>query len=508
MAESSEVAVIAEAPIKPMSLFDGMANFATGLGTSKDKTEGNIWEHSNRNSDHISLSARFREDWISQKVCKILPQDMTRSWRDFDSDDAMEADKEFQIARIFREAYKWARLYGTSFVIMDVADGRTTDKPVNWRKLGTGCIRSFNVVDRTRITVIGEIDQEPMSPTFGLPTHYQFVNSPTRIHKSRIIRFEGTELPIYERQRNLWYSDSVLIPLMKQIDNFHVTSTAAANMVQEANIDIISVDGLANMLENDLGTAAMLQRFSDWKSIKSVFGVSILDQAEEYNQKSIQLSGVKDLIWEYLKMVAAAVGIPATRFLSASPDGMNATGESDLINYIEMLQGLQSDIFEPRLTVVDALLSRHYNIPEEAFKYEWGCIFPESSAQKEDREKVEAEKLKTLTEAGIISLDSALDSAKRSGLVHADAKVGELPKPAAPAAKPAAKKKVGDAASDGGDGIGKHDDQEFDEEALLHGTIHEMEHTNDPKVARSIAKDHLAEDPDYYIKLAKMEAMP
>lgn len=33
----------------------------------------------------------------------------------------------------------------------------------------------------------------------------------------------------------------------------------------------------------------------------------------------------------------------------------------------------------------------------------------------------------------------------------------------------------------------------------------EMEHTNDPTVARKIAQDHLDEDPEYYSKLAKME---
>lgn len=38
------------------------------------------------------------------------------------------------------------------------------------------------------------------------------------------------------------------------------------------------------------------------------------------------------------------------------------------------------------------------------------------------------------------------------------------------------------------------------------GTKVESEHTKDPKVAREIARDHLTEDPRYYIKLAKIEA--
>lgn len=48
-------------------------------------------------------------------------------------------------------------------------------------------------------------------------------------------------------------------------------------------------------------------------------------------------------------------------------------------------------------------------------------------------------------------------------------------------------------------------DDAFDADELARGTLHEMEHTDDPDVAKEIAKDHLAEDPDYYKKLEAIE---
>jgi hypothetical protein len=42
---------------------------------------------------------------------------------------------------------------------------------------------------------------------------------------------------------------------------------------------------------------------------------------------------------------------------------------------------------------------------------------------------------------------------------------------------------------------------------LERGTEHEMEHTNDRKMARQIALDHLAEDPDYYKHLDVLESV-
>ncbi len=57
--------------------------------------------------------------------------------------------------------------------------------------------------------------------------------------------------------------------------------------------------------------------------------------------------------------------------------------------------------------------------------------------------------------------------------------------------------------------IGKHNhisDENFLEDELLKGIEIEMEHTDDPEVAKAIAKDHLAgEFFDYYTRLIKME---
>jgi len=49
----------------------------------------------------------------------------------------------------------------------------------------------------------------------------------------------------------------------------------------------------------------------------------------------------------------------------------------------------------------------------------------------------------------------------------------------------------------------KRDPADFDPAALAAGIEVEMGHTDDPEVAQDIAMDHLREDPEYYVKLAK-----
>ena len=56
--------------------------------------------------------------------------------------------------------------------------------------------------------------------------------------------------------------------------------------------------------------------------------------------------------------------------------------------------------------------------------------------------------------------------------------------------------------------IGKHNDSpdsDFDADELALGIKTEMEHTDNEEEAKSIAKDHLKEDPSYYTHLKEME---
>lgn len=417
-------------------LGDGLQNLVTGLGTNADKSVHNEWVRSGGNQDWNSLIARFREDWIAQKVCTIIPQDATREWRKISTKEGVEADKHFRIRKLFMDASKWARVFGTAAIFMDLKKAGKLETPLDLSRLKKGCITSLQVIDRTRLVPVGMTEMNPLSPHYGMPEFYQLAGSTKKIHCSRFIRFEGTELPMYENWRNQWYSDSVLIPLRTTMDNFHVAAQNASQLTNEACTDVVTVEGLQALLTSPEGELAVMKRFRLMKQMKSNFNVLLLDTTEEYTTKTVALNGVKDLIWEYLRVIAAAVGIPATRFLSASPDGMNATGESDLNNYIDLLTGFQESCYSPRLEIIDAVLQAHFGIPE--YTYEWNCIFPESAIQKQERECKLIDSLAKAVKEGAITPQAANNILIKRGIFTAE-ELGEPPKhkPAnAPSDKP------------------------------------------------------------------------
>lgn len=392
---------------KNLRMSDGLENIMTGMGTTGDKTSYNAWSHSNQNFDHVTLSARYREDWLSQKIVDIIPTDTTREWRHFPNNKpAQEADKKFRLQHLVATAMKWARLYGTAYIILDLKGSGPLSSPLDLNRLKKGCIRSLQVVDRVRLVPMGVIDTTPMSLNYGMPTQYQFVGSPETIHHTRIIRFEGTELPLFELMRNQYLSDSILIPFMGTIDSFHMAAGAAANLCVESNVDVVSIEGLQDIISSPEGELALMKRFRIMKQMKSAYNVLLLDSQETFNSKSVALTGLQNLIWEYLQIVAAAVGIPATRFLSTQPKGLNASGDADISNYIDAIKGVQDAEIAPRMEVLDKVVQAHFGLPE--WDYEWKDIFPESSAQRQTRIKTTCDTVANLVETGTITPDAGI----------------------------------------------------------------------------------------------------
>lgn len=85
---------------------------------------------------------------------------------------------------------------------------------------------------------------------------------------------------------------------------------------------------------------------------------------------------------------------------------MNATGESDLVNYIDLLVGLQKSIFDPRIKIIDTIIQAHFGIPE--WTYRWNSIFPESNVDRANRAKDVADSITSLVDKNIITPEAAI----------------------------------------------------------------------------------------------------
>lgn len=368
---------------------DGLENLIANMGTHIDKRANSKFVNSVRLSakgNEAELDALYRTDWLAGKVVDIIPEDMTREWREFKGDDDLdpevvrklvEEEERLDLSGAFETADKWSRLYGTSLIVMSVDDGQTPDKPLRLDAIKPGSLRHIKVVDRNRFTNTEMVPiADPLSVNYGMPEFYRFNDTSVRIHHSRVIRFDGVKLPYDLFRENNYVSDSVLDRLYDALTNFVTVSNGSASMVYESNVDIIKVKSFMNQLSSPNGEAHLQKRFTMASMAKSFNNMLLLDSEEEYQSKSNNFAGLRDLLDAYGKFLAAASDIPATRLLGTSASGLNATGEGDLKNYYDMIRSKQKSKYKPKLDYFDEIMVRNLGLdPDADYSYEFKSLF-------------------------------------------------------------------------------------------------------------------------------------
>ena len=74
----------------------------------------------------------------------------------------------------------------------------------------------------------------------------------------------------------------------------------------------------------------------------SIYRGAVIDgQDIKVTQHSASFGSVPELVMTFAQLLSAASDIPATRFLSQAPGGLNATGDSDLQNYYNMIDSIR-----------------------------------------------------------------------------------------------------------------------------------------------------------------------
>lgn len=410
--ENYESAKVMDSPSD--ELHDSLENLVAQLGTSQDKRSHSRFVNNKRLSmDGMQeeLNALYRTDWLAGKVVDIIPDDMTREWRYFSGDlepDTVELlveeEERLALANAFNQAHKWARLYGTAFIVMNVDDGEPVDKPLQINKIKKGGLKHIKVVDRHRIDRADlQPIENPLDPNYGMPIYYRFVNTNIKIHHSRVIRFDGIHLPFDEFKRNNYMSDSVLDRLYEALTNFNTVASGSASMVYETNVDVMKIKGLMNYLQSPEGTSLIQKRFTMAGMLKSFNNMLLLDNEEEYDKKQNTFAGIPDLLYAHALFMAGGSDIPATRLLGSSASGLNATGEGDMKNYYDTIKSKQSKDYKPKLDFFDKIMAKNLGLKDDAdLSYKFNSLFQMTPKEQADTEFVNAQRDAIYLDRGIV----------------------------------------------------------------------------------------------------------
>jgi phage-related protein (TIGR01555 family) len=391
-------------------VYDGLKNVVTGLGGATSKRYHDKWELA-MFGNYAELDACYTSNWIAGKIVDIPAVDMTREWRRIKSDGAEDiavAEVEHGLQQKVQEAVGWARLYGGSGILM-LTDQDLT-KPLRPELIKKGSLKSLKVFDRYDI-VAGTINTwDILADNYLSPEFYTIRGGQMNIHTSHIARFIGVRLPLRLQQLTQGWGASFLRKCLEEITDMAAANQGIAELMREANIDVITRNGLAD----DLTTgqqAKIIERYELFSMMKGNIRMALLDggdgegggSAEKFERKTLNLSGVAPVIEQFMTLVSGAADIPVTRMFGTSAKGMNATGEGDDRNYNASIRAQQTNYLPGPLRTLDEVLVRSAlgNFPKN-YDYVWNPLALPDNLENAQTEKLQADKHILYLDNGIV----------------------------------------------------------------------------------------------------------
>ena len=351
---------------------DGYVNLLNKYGTKQDNSEAYKFEREPVIPD-MQLTGLYEGNGLFSKIIDTPAEEALKHGFDLNlKSDELNAFVEDALDDLEWDekaatAIKWARLYGGALIVMLIDDGRGLEEPVDWEHIRS--IDELRVYERSIVqpdyTSLYQQDYGGKGvgnrvSKFGQPEYY-YVSSiygSFKVHESRCLVFRNGVLP--EQTSNatyLFWGMPEYVRIRRALRETVTAHTDSVKLLERSVQAIYSMKGLASLLTTDDGENQVLKRLNVIDTARGILNSLVIDaDGENYDFKTFQFSGVKDVIDATCNMLSALTNIPQTILFGRSPAGMNATGDSDFESYYNFVEKIQRLMLKRNLrTLLDVV---------------------------------------------------------------------------------------------------------------------------------------------------------
>jgi len=379
---------------------DGWQNLLTGYGVRGiDKRMSTEFVGAQRLSEAIQTNM-FTGDGFAQRIISLPVDDMVREWFRIEGDTEgliLDALKALQAKACITRALKWARLYGGAVVVMGIDDGGELAQPLNENNIRN--VDFLRVYDRYRVSRHKEY-MTPESPKYGQVEQYMVSpcsGTPYYVHESRILIFDGIDVPDSVRQNNNGWGDSVLQAIYPRIRGLGEAYGNIETIISEFIIGKLTIKNLGELLAT--GQESLVHsRLSQIDLSKHVINSILLDESETFDRVSATVSGLEKLMGLLVQACSAVTGIPVTLLIGESPAGLQATGASDIRLYYDAIAADQETILRPSLEKLAKYIMLSKEGPTGGKEIDGWAIEFNSLWQQTEKELAETRKITAETD--------------------------------------------------------------------------------------------------------------
>lgn len=416
-------------PIRSRAL-DAFSNVLARLGAgTPNLLEGTEYSLQRMSRDFNTLNALYRESWIVRRIIDVIPADMLKNWITITSGLNPDVEKRLsltlrrtQLIDKLKRGMQWGRLYGGALGVMLVKhQGYDLSQPLQLDWIMPGDFAGLLIFDRWNgVNPSSELIEDISDPDYGFPKYYTVTDpaggGSVKIHHSRVIRFTGNTLPFWEEIAEMQWGASVVESVFDELRKRDNVSWNIAQLTFMANIRVLKMQDLGQLLAatDNESQAELLRTLEAQNMLLNNMGMQVMDAADGLETHQYTFGGLADCYQQFIMDISGAAEIPVTRLFGRSPSGLNATGESDLQNYYDMIAEKQESYLRPILNKVlpPFIISTLGSLPDD-FDFEFDPVAEPTDKERADLAKCGTDNVVAAYNAGLISQRTALKELKQ-----------------------------------------------------------------------------------------------
>lgn len=349
---------------------DGYTNMLNKYGTKQDNSEAYRFQSEEMVSD-LELMNLYEGNGLFTKIIDRPSEEAIKHGFDIDYGDDKTSEyveskmDALQVEDHFATAEKWARLFGGAIIVMLVDDGRGLEEPLDWNSVRS--VEELRVFERSIVQpdytslYSFDFDITEKNRPIGQSEYYDVFSQygTFRVHYTRCLVFRNGRLP--EHTTNAIYRHWGIpeyVKIKRALRETITSHTDGVKLLERCVQAIYKMKNLANLLTTDKGEDTVIRRMQVIDMARGILNSLAIDaEGEDYDFKTLQMSGVKDILDATCNMLSAVTDIPQTILFGRSPAGENSTGENDMENYYSMVEKIQKmNMKSNGRTLIDLIL--------------------------------------------------------------------------------------------------------------------------------------------------------
>ena len=409
-----------------VSVQDAFSNLLFRLGYgSQSPLEATEYPLTRMTDNYALLNSLYRDNWVVQNVVGLMVDDMLREWYKLkgniapEMQDALDKlERETRIRDRMNAGLRWGRLYGGAAGLLMIKGQEDLSKPLDLDMVFPGSFQGLYILDRWMgITTTNGLVFEAGEP---VPEYYSITDARghtvAKVHHSHVIRFTGRELPEIERMAEMYWGESEVEALYKEVVAHDNVSANMAALTFQANINTMEVKGLEQLFS--IGSGQAQRRFWNVMQAQSVlrsnFGTQLVEEGTKLTNTQYTFTGLQEVYESMALNLCGASHYPMTKLFGRSPAGMNATGESDLKNYYDYVDSQREAKLRPALQkLLPVLAMSAWGFVPDDLDFTFPPLWTPTATETAEIALKKAQAIRDTFQAGLFQADTAMKELKK-----------------------------------------------------------------------------------------------